>query len=250
MAAIAPVTQAASCNFTNRPPDSPIISGQDGIIESALYWDATRAYPHGVLGDRIEAGAIGLIVTGDDKGACVDIHAPKDTVFEDLAPRLFDVTGDGKAEVIAINSHSQFGARVVVYALEDNNTRAKLIAATPYIGTRFRWLAIAGIGDLDGDGAVEIAYIDRPHLAKTLRVWRYRTGGLVQIANQTGLTNHRIGENYITGGLRDCGVGAELILVDAQWQRIIATQFQDNKLISREIGPYQGRDGVDRALRC
>jgi hypothetical protein len=76
------------------------------------------------------------------------------------------------------------------------------------IGQRNRWLAPIGAADLDGDGRVEIAYVDRPHLARTLRVWRSRPGGtLTEIATATGLTNHRIGEAFITGGIRDARRG-------------------------------------------
>jgi hypothetical protein len=48
----------------------------------------------------------------------------------------------------------------------------RLLAATPHIGSANRWLAPIGAADLDGDGRVEIAYVDRPHLARTLRIWR------------------------------------------------------------------------------
>ena len=38
---------------------------------------------------------------------------------------------------------------------------------------------------------------------------------VVEIARQAGLTNHRIGEDFITSGLRDCGAGAEVVLANA-----------------------------------
>jgi hypothetical protein len=51
------------------------------------------------------------------------------------------------------------------------------LASTPWIGQRFRWLAPVAAADLDGDGAMELAYVDRPHLARTLRVWRIAFDG-------------------------------------------------------------------------
>ena len=40
----------------------------------------------------------------------------------------------------------------------------------------FTLLAPLGAADLDGDGKIELAYIDRPHLAKILRIWRFDDG--------------------------------------------------------------------------
>jgi hypothetical protein len=52
---------------------------------------------------------------------------------------------------------------------------------------------------LNGDGIIEIAYIDRPHLAKELRVWSFVNGDLRPLPRASGLTNHRIGEDFISG---------------------------------------------------
>jgi hypothetical protein len=42
---------------------------------------------------------------------------PETEVFEDLAPRLADLDGDGKAEIIVVQSHRDLGARLAVYGL-------------------------------------------------------------------------------------------------------------------------------------
>ena len=83
---------------------------------------------------------------------------------------------------------------------------------TPFIGQPNRWLAPAGIADFDGDGRVEIAYVDRPHLLGELVFVRLEGDRLVETARLPGLTNHRIGDDFISGGVRDCGQGPELIL--------------------------------------
>lgn len=124
------------------------------------------------------------------------------------------------------------------------------MAETPPIGRRHRWLAVVGAADLDGDGAVEIAYIDRPHLARTLRVWRYREGRLEQVAELDGLTNHRIGERDIAGGIRHCGGAPEMIVADANWERLIAVTLTGGALNRRDIGPHLGRQSFANALAC
>lgn len=213
-------------------------------ITSATYADPTSRYAHGVLGDAIEWGS--LIITTEDWSHKVNyrIELSQERVFEDLEPRLADVDGDGDLEVIVIESEAHSGAQLAIY------DQSGKIAATPHIGTRNRWLAPIGAADLDGDGFVELAYIDRPHLAKTLRVWRFRDGALEPVADLTGLTNHRIGEDFITGGLRDCGQGPEMITASANWRDIMATVLKSDRLETRAIAPYRGTQSVDVALKC
>ena len=104
--------------------------------------------------------------------------------------------------------------------------------------------------DFDGDGFVELGYIDRPHLAKTLRLWRFKDGKLIEIATKTGLTNHKIGWDFIAGGLRNCADTPEMITADASWSRIIATAYDGTSLSARDIGPYAGPQSLTKALSC
>lgn len=216
----------------------------------AWFEGPTTAYGHGVLGDTIEATRVRLFTPLVDGAACrsVTADAGEGHVFEDVAPRLQDLDGDGRAEVIVVRSSFTKGAQLAIYA--EDGDKLTLIASTPYIGRRNRWLAPIGAADLDGDRAIEIAYIDRPHLAKVLRVWRYKDGQLSEVAAGSGLTNHRIGERDIAGGIRDCGQGPELITANADWTQIIATQFMDGKLTAQAIGPHEGRASFAAALSC
>ncbi|MFC3615232.1 FG-GAP repeat domain-containing protein [Lutimaribacter marinistellae] len=209
-------------------------------INAARYTQPTTRYAHGVLGDAIEWGALEMTLAS---GRTISVTLPENRVFEDLAPRLADLDGDGAPEVIVVEAEASTGASLAIYG-----PRGK-ITATPHIGQRNRWLAPAGIGDLDGDGYVELAYVDRPHLARTLRIWRYDTGRLTEIAQRPGVTNHRIGEDFITGGLRDCGQGPELVLASADWSRLLAV-FHSEGWQTRDLGPFSGRTAVERALDC
>ncbi len=209
-------------------------------ILSAEYAAPTDRYAHGVLGDAVEWGALEITT---DAGLRV-FTLPQDRVFEDVAPRLADLDGDGTAELIVVETLAPEGAQLAVY---DETGK---IAATPHIGRTNRWLAPIGAADLDGDGAIEVAYIDRPHLAKTLRVWRFVDGALTPVADLPGLTNHRIGERDIGGGIRDCGEGPEMITANADWSQIMSTVFADGVLKTRPIGVHVDRGSFATALAC
>lgn len=233
-------------------PISEAAAAQDGAacsrpISAAAYDAPTRRYPHGVLGDDVEWGALAVACGG----VRATVALPEELVFEDLAPRLADLDGDGGPEIVTVESHRLQGARLSVWGLRDG--ALVRIAATPFIGQRFRWLAPVGAADLDGDGMVEIAYVDRPHLARTLRVWRYADGTLTEIASLPGVTNHRIGEDFISGGVRDCGGEPEIVLADAGWRRIVAVTLKDGRLHSRDLGALGGVEDIEAALspsRC
>lgn len=220
---------------------SAIAGGAAAEITGARYDDPTTRYPHAILGDGIEHGTL---VLERDGAAPLRLTLPESRVFEDTAPRVADVDGDGAPEVVVVESDQSKGARLAIY------DETGLRYATPFIGTRFRWLAPAGIADLDGDGQVELAYVDRPHLAKTLRVWRVENGALRPVADLGGLTNHRIGERDIAGGVRDCGSGPELVLADANWRRLQAVRLEDGRLHARDIGPHRDRSSFAAAMGC
>ncbi|MFQ1702549.1 FG-GAP repeat domain-containing protein [Loktanella agnita] len=227
-------------------------------ILSARFDEPTTRYPHGILGDneewgnlRIEVGANGDNTSGLfnwNRSLTYEVRLPDELVYEDVEPRLWDVTGDGAPEVVVVQSHRDLGARLLVIGLADG--KPAFTAATPFIGRTNRWLAPIGAADLDGDGSIEIAYIDRPHLAKTLTIWRFADEGLTQVATMSGLTNHRIGESDIGGGLRDCGQGPEMITANADWTRVMATRLEDDTLSTRDIGRHQDRGSFAAALRC
>lgn len=213
-------------------------------IMSATYAEPTTRYAHGVLGDAVEWGALRLELAGGESRL---IRLAETRVFEDLSPRL--VTGDrGQTLAMVVESDLAQGARLALYGPDG------LYAATPFIGQTHRWLAPVGAGDLDGDGAVELAYVDRPHLAKTLRIWRLQDGALTELASLAGVTNHQIGWDFIAGGLRDCaaktGEGPEMVLASGDWQRLLAVRFADGGLTARDLGGPATPEALAAARAC
>ena len=205
----------------------------------------TGRYAHGVLGDAIEWGALTLTLA-DGRSAAVTL--PEDRVFEDVVPRLADLDGAGTPEVVVVESTMTGGASLSIYAYD----RGALIpfARTADIGRPNRWLAPVGIADLTGDGALDIANVETPHLAGVLRVWSFAAGGLTEVAAARGFSNHRIGEDFISGGVRTCDGGPEMITADLRWTRILASRVENGAIVARDLGPGIGPEDFEAALAC
>lgn len=215
-------------------------------ISGAELEQPTDRYDHAVLGDALEWAALRITLSLQGcAGSCSDrkdlrVTLPPRRVFEDVTARVVDVDGDHLPEVVVVETDIRRGAMLSVYGAE-----GQLIAQTRPLGQPHRWLAPAGVGDFDGDGRLEIAYVDRPHLARELVFVRLLDGALVELARLPGLTNHRIGDDFISGGLRDCGQGAQVVLASGDWSRLMAANMRG----SVDLGAYSVA-AVQKALAC
>ena len=165
---------------------------RDGDIASAWYAGPTNRYRHGVLGDAVEASAL-IVQTPDGKELTLSL--PETEVFEDRYPRLEDLDGNGKIEVVTIRSSISLGASVTVYGIDDNTLVER--ASTEFIGRANRWLNIAGIASFRGKRGKEIAYVETPHIGGTLFIYEYAEGALVLISTLAVFSNHRIGASEL-----------------------------------------------------
>lgn len=217
-------------------------------IESAAFEEPTELYGHLVLGKSHNWAALRIGLSDGSE----QVLRLQGSVFEDTEPRLVDMDLDGAAEILTVESAPRVGARLVFYGLRDGEVT--LLAATPFIGQTNRWYAPVGAFDLDGDGVVEFAFVDRPHLAKVLRVWRYVPQGdrvrLEETATFAQVTNHRIGEDWISGGIRRCGSAPEMILATGNWADMIAVAYEEGAWVKRVLGSSTARSEFDRVLAC
>ena len=224
------------------------VSAEQAPGLTADFGEKTGRYGHNVLGGN-EYGGFSVVSSEGGQSKAYAIELPEDRVVEDVELRLADLTGDGVPEVVLVESSASGGASLMVYGGLERQT-LEAIASTPPIGRRNRWLAPAGIADFNGDGRNDVAYVEAPHIGGTLRIWTMQDGELVQIAEQGGYSNHRIGEDYITGGVRDCGKGTELVLPDFGWNRLLAVRMEGGSLSTRTLSEKTDPATVDAALNC
>jgi len=181
----------------NPPPPPPLppdalagsrVGRGTGPIRRAWLAEPTKRYDHAVLGDGVEAGAL-VVETRD--GTRHRLRLDDGAVFEDLTPRVADLDGDGVEEVVVVKSYQAHGAALAVAHFRADGTLA--LAESPPLGQAHRWLNPVGVGDLDGDGTMDIAVVETPHIGGTLRVYAWTGEGLVARAALAGFSNHVIG---------------------------------------------------------
>lgn len=224
----APVVQ------TERPVDAVMDTrAARGRRDIILAWlaDPTDRYRHGALGDVIEASTLKVRLTNG-----TELRHPlgDDSVFEDLEPRLADLDGDGRDEVLVVRSTPLAGAALAVFGVRGGRL-VKLAEAAP-IGRGNRWLNPVGVADLDGDGVPEIAVVLTPHIGGTLVVYRYTGQALVERARLSGFSNHVLGSLELDlGGFLDVdGDGrADIVLPSADRRSLRAIRLDADGL--REI---------------
>lgn len=180
-------TEARSDLRPDALPDLRVARGSKDIIEAWLAEPTTR-YRHFVLGAPYEAARLDVRLKD---GRALSLRLSEASVFEDRMPRLADLDGDGTDEIILVRSYLDRGAALAVIGVRGNEL--SIVAETPPIGIPHRWLNPAGIADFDGDGRLDIAYVQMPHVLGRLRVWTLGPKGLEEIASVENTSNHAAG---------------------------------------------------------
>jgi hypothetical protein len=224
---------------SRRPSGDALPDGKFAIglhdVAGAWLIEPTERYDHGVLGDAVEAA--GLRVRLRD-GRELDFRLPLDSVFEDLRPRVADLDGDGRDEILVVRSYLEDGAALAVYGVRDSELVQ--LAQTDPIGRAYRWLNPAGIGDFDGDGGLEIAYVETPHIGGILYILSLDGDGLRREGRLQGFSNHAMGSRALglSAVLDLDGDGAEELILPAAGRRALrVVSFAGSKF--RELGEIE-----------
>lgn len=172
-------------------PDGVVARGT-GTLRAAWLTGPTRRYAHGVLGDDIEASGIAVETAA---GEVLSLTLGPDAVFEDRIPRLVDLNAVAGNEVLLVKSYLEQGAALALVAPADG--KLSVVAEGEPIGIPYRWLNPVGVGDFDGDGRIETAHVETPHIGGTLVLSRLERGRLVEVRRVGGFSNHRMGSRVL-----------------------------------------------------
>lgn len=190
LSAFTPCTfaQAETSLLTPPPMQNSFVTAGESQVAKTWLAHPTGRYQHFAFGDRFHATTL---VAQLSDGSIHQYEAPQNMVFEDRHVRLADLNNDGRDELIVVMSSMSEGSELAVFSVDREGLQH--LASTPPIGLSFRWLNPAGIEDYDGDGNLEIALVEKPHLSKQLQFWRLARNKMELVATMEGFSNHKGG---------------------------------------------------------
>lgn len=221
--------QKIAKQFGKALPDGRPASAQKGDIHAVWLTQPTGRYGHGILGDATEAGGFTIKLANGD---FTSYSLPQNSVFEDIAPRIADLDGDGRNEIVLIRAYLDRGAALSVFGLK--NGTLSLLAETPAIGTPNRWLNPSILADLDGSGRLTIGLVRTPHIGGQLQLWRYEKGALRSVGKKNGFSNHTIGSRVLgLSAILKKGDERVIALPDARQSNLLFLDAKTLKILGR-----------------
>jgi hypothetical protein len=183
--------------FTAKRLDKSQVAQGSKDIAWAWLGSPTARYPHKALGSAVHAATLHVKAASTQE---LVYTLPLHRVFEDLMVRLHDLDGDGRDEMIVIESDALRGSAIVVLGLRPAPKGAGgamaivELARSPHTGGTFYWLNPVGVADFDGDGKLDIASVTTPHVGGILTLYHYAPPKLEPFAKVMDTSNHRMGD--------------------------------------------------------
>lgn len=218
-------------------PDARILSDQDDRL--MVLSGPTTSYPHGVLGDAVEATTITLLDTRSQPVSVNEIQIADGDVIEGIAPLWVDLDHDGQWEVIVTQSNPANGSRIVVYR-EDGS----MLAQGDPIGQGFRWYHLIAAAQFIEGGPLEIAAVRTPHIGGVVEIFSLEGDRLIIQGSLGGYSSHQMGsrnmDSAFAGDTNGDGL-IELIVPDQTQSSLAAIQFNAGELTALWTVPLGGK---------
>ncbi len=199
-------------------PDARVLTDETGRL--LLLTDPTERYPHGALGDAVEAASMTLIDAGGRPRVISRMEFPQPWVFEGLAPIWTDWNRDGRKEILATLSSHRDGAKLALY-----DEGGVVLAESPAIGSGQRWRHAIAVAPFGPGGEMELAEVLTPHLGGVVQFSRWQGKKLVSVARIPGFTSHVLGSRNLdlaAAGDFDGDGSVELLLPTQDRSRLAA----------------------------
>lgn len=177
--------------FVDPLPDTRVVSSGPTLVALS---EPTDRYGHGVLGDRIEAGAIEILDESSRTSRRITIEPP--AVIEGISPMLADLDGDGEMEIVVTTAQSEDGARLEVWSLD-----GEFVGASAPVGRGNRWRNQLGAAPLGPNGEMELVDVQTPHIGGIVQFFRLEGDQLVRQASISSFTTHAIGSRNLDQGV-------------------------------------------------
>jgi hypothetical protein len=226
-------------------PDARLTLTSSGSL--LVYSEPTERYDHGVLGDRVEAGALTSIepVSGDVSW----IYRPSDeAVLEGLGPIVADLDADLGPEIVITESTSVTGSRYVVLGESGD-----LVARGDPIGQGYRWQHAIAIAPFGPEGEPELVGVRTPHLRATVEFFRLDGEQLLRVASLPGYTSHELGSRNLDGAVAadfDGDGAAELLLPTLDRRSLAAIGRRGSEAFEEFRLTFGGRPSSNLAVAC
>jgi hypothetical protein len=166
----------------------------------------TDRYPHGVLGDAIEASALQVWT---DYGEAPRVSLADHEVIEGTSAIWASLGDSGPAGFLVTVSDAETGSRLRAY-----DEYGHVIAESEPVGQGFRWIHQIGVGPTGPGGEIEIIAVRTPHIGGVVEAYRLVGGGFVRVAALEGYSSHVLGSpNLDMALLADTDADGQLEIV-------------------------------------
>ena len=207
----------------------------------------SQRYPHGVLGDAVEATRL-LWLERHSLEVLRELSLPAPYVLEDIAPRV--VTLARGSALLSVRSGPQGAQLGLVTADATQARRLQWAALGEALGTRNRWMAPSSDG-------TRLMAVHTPHIGGVLHEYRLDGDRLVGRAVANDLSTHRIGSRELDLAVwlgsrlvvpQQNGLALRVLDAAAAWAEVASVALPARVAMTAALSDTEGTHGLAALL--